>query len=918
MYSIYLLLNRPVLRPSLLVATLFYILGLAASVGAQDTVYTHWPTVQHAAYDPVQRDLLFRQITELLARPVLRSKRPAQGGTEVDSTGRAALDEAYRNLELREFVGASRAAEQALRKARQSGNRRLEMQALNAIGAISREVFLGSSLKAVPYHEQALVVAQELRDSAYMITQYLSLADNYGQAGQYNNLLRYLEGAVGLLEQYDLPSSRIMVGIMFGCFLVTDGNYPGAEKIFQQAIRIGRETGNAGIVQHLYLQLFSLYLGQKNAQKAGAALDSMKNIGPPVSEADLFESRYQVEKLKGNREAAFQNLEKAYQLLGANYTKRSADQLAGWETRLHTREKELQVDAQQALLEEQRHTRNILGWLIALISALFLVSVFAWNQQRKAKKVLHHQNQLIERQSEALQQMDQLKSRFFANVSHELRTPLTLLLSPLEQVLKDKALVPHSARLLALAQRNGKQLLDLVNDLLELTKLDIAAPDIREQPTLAYDFLEETVESFLPLAATKHIRLLLDYQPDRRLVVQMDRPKLVKILNNLLANALKFTPRSGTITVRVAQQGTWWTLQVEDTGPGIHPEDLPYIFDLYYQSQRPETKTEGGVGIGLALSRSLAQHLGGQLTVQSTPPQGSIFELLLPFREVSTAQAEPLATRVQQSGDITVLPSSRAEQPEPDAATILVVEDHADLQEFLQTVLSPAYQITMVDNGQAALEFLETAPLLPDLILSDLMMPLLDGFQMLEKLRQRARWQSIPVILLTARADQADRLRAFRTGIDDYILKPFGVEELLVRIDNALRNQESRREWAALTSPPSAAAEDTPLPPGPDLWVAELEAAVRLHLSSHQLTVDHLAGLMQMSRKTLYTRVRESTGLSANQFIQEIRLLQAREMLEAGQVRSLRELAEALGMRETNYLSRLYRGRFGKSPADYL
>jgi len=243
-------------------------------------------------------------------------------------------------------------------------------------------------------------------------------------------------------------------------------------------------------------------------------------------------------------------------------------------------------------------------------------------------------------------------------------------------------------------------------------------------------------------------------------------------------------------------------------------------------------------------------------------------------------------------------------------AHLLVAEDNPELQTYLRAILSPDYHLTLVGNGRAALEHLAGAEPLPDLILSDVMMPEMDGFQLLETLRDNDVWHPIPVVLLTALAGSDERLRAFRIGIDDYITKPFSAEELKVRIENALRNQVARREWQE-TEP----AEPDETADHADAWLRQLRETARQNLGNPQFNIDDLAERMGISRKTLYRQIRLRAGLSANQFIQELRLLQARELIESGQYRNLRLVAEAVGLRSADYLSRRYRERFGKSPA---
>lgn len=567
-------------------------------------------------------------------------------------------------------------------------------------------------------------------------------------------------------------------------------------------------------------------------------------------------------------------------------------------------------------------------WFFLLVAVLLFVSIRLWLhwrtrehrlEQERLEEEVDRQTATIRRQTEELEELDQLKSRFFANVSHELRTPLTLLLGPIEYALKDSGLGRQSRLLLQSAQRNSLYLKNLVNEILDLSKLRATGLDLKQEPTVLYDFLKETLSPFQSHAQSKAIALQMDYRPEPSWTLALDRQKLFKIIGNLLSNALKYAPNGSAVVVQVEHLPGKFLLRVRDEGPGIHPDDLPHIFDLYYQSKRPESKAEGGTGIGLALARELARAMDGSLWAESTPGQGSAFLLSMPAQERTRESARPIAPWERHTGEPDEPEASAAPAiltTDAPVARMLVAEDNPELQTYLRAILSPDYHLTIVGNGRAALEHLAGATQLPDLILSDVMMPEMDGFQLLETLRNSDAWRPIPVILLTALAGSDARLRAFRAGIDDYITKPFSAEELAVRIENALRNQAARREW--METEPADSGE--PIESGETAepsndWLLQLRETARQNLGNPQFNVDDLAGRMGVSRKTLYRQIRLRAGLSANQFIQELRLLQARELIESGQYRNLRLVAEAVGLRSADYLSRLYRERFGKSPA---
>lgn len=906
-----------------LVGTIPFVL-YNAPVEAQDSIYTHWPTIKQTPYDTSKRFAVHQQIAVLLAKPVEPNYHGRSPAPEGDTPGWVILNAAKKEMEQRNFSAATQSAEQALAMARAASDRRLEMVALGTIGSIAREVFLGSSLKAVPYHEEALAIAGTLRDSANMIRQILALADNYVQAGRNDRFLEYAERAAHLLAYFEQPSSRMRLGVLFGSFMESQAEMAAAEQIFRSTIPLARAIGDFRYVQHLYSQLFSLYLKQHNAEQAGIALDSMRAIGPTLPAEELYESFYQLEKMRGNREQAFRMLEKAYQSMGNRYVQRSAEQLAGWETQLRTREKDLQ-------LAEQKRQRWLWIWLVCALASLFVGSAYAFFQQRKSRKKLATQNALIERQSDELRRLDEAKSRFFANVSHELRTPLTLMIGPLGSMLKAGRLDARDKALGETAQQHGKQLLRLVNEILDLSKMESGKMKLQETTVSLQPFILNIMGTFESHAERLGIRFLFEYKISERLRVLVDEDKLQKVLNNLLSNALKFTPANsgGTVTVRVLEAGNNIRLIIEDTGRGIHPEDLPHVFERFYQTNQADMPVEGGTGIGLALCREFAELMEGKIWAESKLGHGSVFCFEFPKKEMlgvggttilgnetvgEWAPAPEASAMVGVNG--TVLDASGQGR-----STILVVEDNDGLRDYVNMILSTHYRVETARHGQAALDVLAArSPSSVQLIISDVMMPVMDGFQFVEKIKNDNRYRHIPVVMLTARADLRDKLKALRIGVDDYLLKPFEEEELLVRVENLLKNAESRKasNHKHLDEPP------VPLPPGPlpsaeDMtWLAELEKTVERAINDAHFSADVLADAMFTSRTKFFQRVKRLTGMTPNEYVLEVRFNKARHLLEGRTAGSVKVAAGLVGFRDVEYFSKQFRMRFGKTPSEYL
>jgi signal transduction histidine kinase len=430
---------------------------------------------------------------------------------------------------------------------------------------------------------------------------------------------------------------------------------------------------------------------------------------------------------------------------------------------------------------------------------------------------LNENRRKLEESNQKLVQLDEAKSRFFANISHELRTPLTLLLAPLENLLQrfGPSLDQESRGLLVTMQGNGMRLLKLINDLLDLVRLDSGVMQLKREPVEIGEFVRGLVSAARQMAQDKRIDLSSQVQEDLE-TVMVDRDKLEKILLNLQFNALKFTPAGGRVELRGARQGEELVLEVADTGMGISAADLPHVFDRFWQADTSSRRKYQGVGIGLSLVKELVEVQGGAVSVQSREKAGTTFTVRLPFiapvpqpqtapapegpAEPSPAPAgndEWLATLYRRA---ELFPSMTAVQ---DAVRpmetgrnghlprALIADDEPDMLRFLRSQLSPHYQVLEAVDGQQAVE--KASQFLPDIILLDMMMPEKDGMQACRELKGKTSTQAIPVLLLTARADEDTKLKALAAGAHDFLPKPFSTTELHVRVKNLVEAYQYQR-----------------------------------------------------------------------------------------------------------------------------
>ncbi len=595
-----------------------------------------------------------------------------------------------------------------------------------------------------------------------------------------------------------------------------------------------------------------------------------------------------------------------------------------------TRELQIQIYALRPIFQQ--------AWFLILMGILLMSGIFLFFRQRekslkaqsnRLERIVGERTATIEKQKEALQSLDELKSKFFANVSHELRTPLTLISGPIETLLKENGLTQKQSQLLRMAGQGGENLKNLVSEILDLGKLEVGKMGLNLSPTQLASFFNHYCTQFESLAAHQEITYVMEVWVEKQSAL-IDREKCRQIIFNLLSNAFKFSSFGGKIAVRIKLEKGELSIQVADSGKGIHPDDLPHIFDRYFQTNQKEQAASGGTGIGLAICREYTRLFGGSIAVDSKLEEGSTFKVQFPVEVidaasgmVSEAAFEDDIDFAKEKSDLpatSVAPPvvSVEKQPHP---TILLVEDNTQLQEYIRVVLQDEYLIIVADNGQAALDIIEAkkansgneAPI--DLILSDLMMPVMDGYQLLEQLKRSAATRQIPTIMLTARGGTDDRLKALRIGVDDYLTKPFDEEELKIRIQNLLQNhtarQEAITEISLQTNDPHLSQIDQELLNG-------LEAFVQKHISNTSLSVIMIADEFAMSESTLLRQLKRLTGLSTQKYISEIRLHEARNLLERRRYNSIKRVAVEVGFTDVRIFSRNYKTRFGKLPSDFI
>ena len=601
-------------------------------------------------------------------------------------------------------------------------------------------------------------------------------------------------------------------------------------------------------------------------------------------------------------------------------------------------------EASLALMIAPFYYETVWFWLLSGLGVLLLLGgVYRWRirrllaRERVLETLVTERTAEVARQAEQLRALDEAKSHFFANISHEFRTPLTLAMGPLEDARAGRH-GPLSDGLrgsIDQALLNNRRLLRLVNQLLDVAKLEADEITLHARPINVGAFLDAIAQAFVPLAERKHIAFTRTL-PDEPTRLYADPDQLEKVVSNLLANAFKFTPEHGRIALTLhADEGTV-VIAVRDTGPGIPAEHLPKIFDRFAsvnlrvdQGDTGAVQWQAGTGIGLALAKELVTLHGGRIAVESIEGFGTTFTVTLP---VGTAHGEEAGPVVEVEPDVqgaswalSVDPAetgSSTDQAEPaleapedeDRLTILIVEDNAEVRVFVKGHLGETYRIVEAADGAEGLALARA--ITPDLILSDVMMPRLDGYGLCRALKHDPALHFIPIILLTARAAAEDKLAGLEEGADDYLTKPFSTEELKVRIRNLIAQRQRLRDHfrasaPALSLPPlDVQASDT-------LFIDRVRAVVEAHLSDEAFTVEAMAEAVGVDRTHLYRRMQALLGRSPSAYLWQLRLERAAQLL-LRQAGTVSEIAYGVGFKSVPHFTRRFRAHFDCSPTEYV
>ncbi len=777
------------------------------------------------------------------------------------------------------------------------------------------QAFAGDYREAIGYFKRSIALSAKAEKASGEIVR--GLEENYALIGSYFLKLNQLDSAVHYIQSAqniskDAQRSRIrgraMVSRIAGDVHLALNEIDVAQGLLKEAYSEYHRMNDPAELARTAAGLATCYLKQNEYELATEMAAEAYESG--IKSSDLEALQQSLTSLKNvylavnRRTEAFDAM---ISLMDVNQELQSRQNnmlSEAFAKKFESSEKQNEIDIQKIQISQQK----TIIWSASLIALLLMFLAFFIYRTARHRKLA---NKFLEKQRDQLRELDQAKSRFFANISHELKTPLTLLLAPLENAI-EKGGRNNVHKDLELAHRSGQKILELVNEIMDLSKLENGQLTLNITTVNLYRLLNRIVGAFHSFSVIKKVHLKMEYNLPKNAKVEIDANKFEKIINNLISNAIKFTPVNGEVNIIVAQledDGDQTVIfKIKDSGEGISATDQHKIFERYHQGQNG-VSIQGGTGIGLALVSELTRLMNGNVSVESEPGEGSTFSIQLPLhitleedegehdREVLIARPEDTSYTSRKLNDH--LPN------------ILIIEDNLEMSDFLSDILSPLYQCTVAFNGQEGLSMMAKDQF--DCITCDIMMPEMDGFQFIESLRKKELHQRTPVLMLTARSLEEDKIKGFALGVDDYVTKPFVKSELIARLNALIANKKSREAWMATEN-----AQGEKIETAEETQLKRAESIIIQHLGDESFKVDELARLMNYSQRQLTRIIRKLSGLSPNNLIREIRLQKAYKLISSRQFATIAEVRHEVGFQNASYFSKVFKQRFGVLPGEVM
>ena len=761
------------------------------------------------------------------------------------------------------------------------------------------------------YFIKALAIDRENDDQEGIAYNLTRLGVLNQKTNNFDIALVYFDSALTLSRHLNFRIDESILLGNIGSTLATQHKYEESLSYLFSALKLKTELDRVGSAAHSCNDICETYLYMENPREAKKfALQAIEL----ATDVDIDQLRFglyllaECEYELGNYQSAYDHLMKSNVLKDSLFSNESEARMNELEVKYQTEKKEdeIQILLHEKQAAEFRRNTYIVAGLISLVF-LFLLYHRQRYISRKNKQLLHKE-----------QEIDRMKSRFFANISHEFRTPLTLILGPLEGMISKTNQVDDKKQLKVM-RRNAGRLLDLVNQLLDLSKIESGKLKLSVFKSDIVGVIKGVSMSFHSLAEQKNISMLLDV-PYSSMEMNYDKEKIETVLTNLLSNAFKFTPDGGNISIeakiekKAQNQGReYLKVVVADSGQGIYEDEVHMIFNRFYQSDSNELLQQEGSGIGLALAKEFVELHEGHISANSKLGEGTEIVFEIPTNLEATTSSTAVEKNIQDMPGDEMDSSDKLE--ELDAASekelVLIIEDHEDVRNYIHEILKEKYQIFTAKDGNEGIE--QALKILPDLIISDVMMPGRNGYEVCHTLKNDEKSSHIPLILLTAKSDTEDRIDGLQSMADDYITKPFNPRELLARVENLITSRKKLREKYAkigVLNPSDIATNSLD-----EQFLSRLKNVVETQLGNEQFGVVQLSEELGMSRSQIHRKLKALLDQGPNQFIRGFRLQRAHDLLKQ-KAATASEIGYQVGFSSPSYFTKCFHEQFGYTPSE--
>lgn len=780
-------------------------------------------------------------------------------------------------------------------------------QSLSNIGNLQN--LMGDYDKALEYAQQSLVIAEKINKQPSIAYSNRLLGRIYRKLQKYDDALLVYQKAIEVYEALDARRDVSETLTSMGNIYYEKEDLHKAKSYYTRSLSISKSLSDSANMTYSYAALGYASAQLKQHAQAVLYFDSTiriaRQIKLPALVMDSYLGLSEVYADQKKFDLAYRYHVRYAALSDSLTTLQNREEAANREALYQNEKKEneirtLNTENELAMLrlQQQESQRNYLIGILALSLALIGVLGYLYRAKQKINK--------------KLETLNQVQSRFFANISHEFRTPLSLIIGPLQKTIQENPHAPEAATW-KIMHRNAVRLHRLINQILDLSKIESGNMKLRVAEGDLKQFLKTVYASFISLAEQKHINYTL-HASDGALTGYFDRDKLEKIVSNLIYNALKFTPEGGQVQLNLTHTNQQLTVQVKDTGPGIPADQLTQIFNRFHQIEGTSARIVEGTGLGLALSKELAEAHHGTLTAESPETGGSIFTLTIPTARVSYKHEvmDPVAATSESFYDEYPIEDQPVENtPATERPVILIAEDHADMRTFIHQVIAEQFDVVMAENGNEAWD--KALRHVPDLVISDLMMPGLNGTELCKRLKTHEATSHIPVIMLTARADQESKLEGLHTGADDYLTKPFDARELLARIQNLV---EQRKKLKTLFSQQASSFTRAAGESRDTAFYNKVISIIEKNFTDPAFGVEEFTREIGLSRMQLHRKLKALTDQSPGDFLRLFRLGQAKKLLSVKGI-SVSEAAYQSGFNNLPNFSRIFKAWAGVTPSEY-